>query len=73
MDLDTLDYSEETGVYCTRCRCGGGYTLSEAEMERGVDTVCCSMCTLAIRVLYKLVDTEDEGEGEKDVTDVGID
>ena len=61
VDLDAMDYSQETGVYSTRCRCGASYTLAEAEMERGVDTVCCSTCSLAIRVLYQPADEEEEG------------
>ena len=48
-----MDYSPERGTYSTDCRCGGNYSLTEAEMEAtAVDTVCCSTCSLAIKVLY---------------------
>ena len=37
-------------------------------MEEGLDTVCCSTCSLAIRVLYRLADeeVEEKGEGEEE-------
>ena len=61
-----MDYSLELGAYRTSCRCGGCYILTEREMEEeGLDTVCCSTCSLAIRVLYQAADSEGEEEGEE--------
>jgi diphthamide biosynthesis protein 4 len=63
VDLDSMDYSPETGTYSTHCRCGGSYSLAESEMEEAaVDTVCCSTCSLAIRVLYQQVLEPAEGQ-----------
>ena len=67
VDLDSMDYSPETGAYSTSCRCGGSYLLSESEMEESaVDTVCCSTCSLTIRVLYELAQEEGEEQEKKD-------
>lgn len=66
VDLDTMEYSMEIGAYNTVCRCGGSYTITEGEMEEGVDTVCCSRCSLAIRVLYQVAEEETE-EREHDM------
>ena len=66
IDLDKMDYSSETGTYTTVCRCGGSYNLTETEMEESaIDIVCCSMCSLAIRVLYQLAQEDGQDEGEK--------
>ena len=65
VDLDAMDYSLEAGAHSMMCRCGGSYTLTEGEMEEGLDTVCCSTCSLAIRVLYQLKDEEEEQEGAR--------
>ena len=63
VDLDSMDYDPETGTYSTECRCGGSYSLAESEMEEtAVDTVCCSMCSLAIRVLYQQMGEQAEGQ-----------
>ena len=62
-----MDYSLELGAYRTSCRCGGCYILTERDMEEeGLDTVCCSTCSLAIRVLYRAADTDGEEEGEEE-------
>ena len=66
VDLDAMDYCLQSGAYSMLCRCGGCYSLTEAEMERGLDTVCCSTCTLAIRVLYQLADEEEEEKEGKE-------
>ena len=58
LDLDEMTYDPETCSYSAPCRCGGCYVISEGEMERGVDTVNCSTCTLSIRVLYQEVRDE---------------
>ena len=52
IDLDEMTYDPETGSFSTPCRCSGCYIITEAEMEKGVDTVNCSTCTLSIHVLY---------------------
>ena len=60
LDLDEMTYDPETCSYSAPCRCGGCYVISEGEMERGVDTVNCSTCTLSIRVLYQEASDEDD-------------
>ena len=64
VDLDAMDYTPSLGTYSSPCRCGGSYTLRESDLEDGVDTVCCSSCTLSIRVLYQEVEVETEEEEE---------
>lgn len=67
VDLDSMEYEEEEeggGTYSTPCRCGGSYSLTEHDMEEGVDVVCCSMCTLSIRILYQLAE-KSGGEEER--------
>ncbi len=63
-----MTYNGSIGTYSTGCRCGGSYTITEGDLEVGVDTVCCSTCTLSIRVLYQEVEEEEEGkvEGEEE-------
>ena len=63
VDLDSMDYDSTLQSYFTACRCGGSYTVSERDLEEGVDTICCSSCTLSIRVLYQELMEEVEGQG----------
>ncbi|KAF9970054.1 DnaJ sub C member 24 [Actinomortierella ambigua] len=60
VDLDDIDYDEESGSYSTPCRCSGEYVVSEAELELGVDTVMCSTCSLIVRIHYEVASDEDE-------------
>lgn len=53
VDLDEMAFENATSSYSSPCRCGGDYVISEEEMTSGIDTVVCSMCTLAVRVLYQ--------------------
>ena len=68
VDLDSMEYEEEEeeggGAYSTPCRCGGSYTITEHDLEEGVDVVCCSTCTLSIRILYQLAE-KSGGEEER--------
>ena len=62
-----MEYSPEGGTYSTGCRCGGSYSITEEDMEGGVvDTVCCSTCSLAIRVLYQQLAEGNEREGDRE-------
>lgn len=55
-----------------RLRCGGLYSVSTSDLERGAEVVHCSGCSLAVRVLYAVIDDDGdddvtaEGEGEQD-------
>lgn len=57
IDLDDMEY--ESNAYYLECRCSGKYTITEDDLEQGIEIVCCDNCSLRIRVLYDIVD-EDE-------------
>jgi diphthamide biosynthesis protein 4 len=59
VDLDEMDYDEETGTFSLPCRCSGSYTIREQDMETGVDIANCDNCSLIIHVLYDVVDDDD--------------
>ncbi|KAI8576850.1 hypothetical protein K450DRAFT_254597 [Umbelopsis ramanniana AG] len=59
VDLDEMDYDEETGTFSLPCRCSGSYTIKEQDMETGVDIANCDNCSLIIHVLYDVVDDDD--------------
>ncbi len=61
VDLDTMTFDPASEVYSLSCRCGGCYLMSESDMESGVEVVCCTTCTLCVRVLYQpALGDEDE-------------
>lgn len=59
-DLDDLSFDEHSGTWSKECRCGigGGFVLSEAELESHIDDreiiVGCKGCSLWIRVLFSV-------------------
>ncbi|CAG8622896.1 8874_t:CDS:2 [Paraglomus occultum] len=57
VDLDEMDFNEESSTYSTECRCGGSYIISEHDMEEGKDVVGCINCSLKIKVLYDVIDS----------------
>ncbi|KAF9377189.1 Diphthamide biosynthesis protein 4 [Podila verticillata] len=59
IDLDDMDYDEESSIYTSPCRCSGEYIISEDELELGVDTVVCSTCSLIVRIHYEVADDDD--------------
>ncbi len=60
VDLDDMTFDPGSEAYSLSCRCGGEYVISETEMECGVEVVCCSTCTLCVRVLYQLARGDKE-------------
>ncbi|KAM8751003.1 dnaJ homolog subfamily C member 24 isoform 1-T3 [Acanthopagrus schlegelii] len=67
--LEDMTWDQDEGVHSYSCRCGGGYIVSEAEVEeetkrrqqgdteeeehRGV-VVCCDTCSLSVYVTWSL-------------------
>ena len=64
VDLDDMTFNPESETYSLPCRCGGCYDITEDDMERGVEIVCCSTCTLCVRVLYQLAHENGENLSE---------
>ena len=57
IDLDDMTYDEESATYSFACRCGtgGGFAITEDDLERGRDLVECRGCSSWIRVSYEMV------------------
>ncbi|KAG9291875.1 hypothetical protein G9A89_012160 [Geosiphon pyriformis] len=73
LDLDEMTYDEETSVYTIECRCGGRYSISEEDLEKGAEIVGCENCSLKIRILYDVIeDNEDVYNNEEDINDKKI-
>lgn len=53
VDLDNMTFDSTQAHYKSPCRCGGWYMVSENDLEGGVELVCCSTCSLSIRILYQ--------------------
>lgn len=60
IDLDDMEFDEESGTYASPCRCSGEYIISVNELELGVDTVTCSTCSLIVRIHYEAADDDEE-------------
>ncbi|KAI8337729.1 DNAJ heat shock N-terminal domain-containing protein [Chlamydoabsidia padenii] len=58
VDLDDMEY-EEGGTFSLMCRCSGYYVITENDLELGNDVVCCDNCSLRIRVLYDVVESDE--------------
>lgn len=56
----------DSGSFSSVCRCSGEYVITELDLENGHNTVCCSNCTLSIRVLYNML-ADDTGDGHQEM------
>nr|POE51508.1 diphthamide biosynthesis protein 4 [Quercus suber] len=62
VDLDSLDFDDQTQVWSRSCRCGDtkGFLLTERELETHVDegeiVVGCKGCSLWLKVLFSVAD-----------------
>lgn len=60
VDLDSLDFKEETQTWTRSCRCSdpAGFLVTEDELEKHIDdgelTVGCRGCSLWLRVLFSV-------------------
>ncbi|KAJ1931508.1 hypothetical protein EC988_009763, partial [Linderina pennispora] len=59
VDLDDMDFDEDTLVYSYPCRCSGQYSIGEADLEAGRDMAPCSDCSLKVRVLYEVAEDDE--------------
>lgn len=64
VDLDDMDVVNDD-EWAYPCRCSGTYTLSSKEMESGINIVHCDSCSLRIRVLYSIIDSDEDESGIK--------
>ncbi|KAM9990243.1 hypothetical protein ACTFIY_006290 [Dictyostelium cf. discoideum] len=54
IDLDDMEFIEENSEYIYPCRCGDHYIITEDQLSEGSDVVCCSGCSLSIKVIYQM-------------------
>ena len=52
VNFEEFDLCDD-GNYCYLCRCGGNLILTKTDALFQVDYVCCSMCSLCVKVEYK--------------------
>lgn len=57
VDLDDMTFHDETATYTFPCRCGsgGGFAITESDLEKGRDLVECRGCSSWIRVSYEII------------------
>eukprot|EP00002_Diphylleia_rotans_P000663 TRINITY_DN10339_c0_g1_i1.p1 TRINITY_DN10339_c0_g1~~TRINITY_DN10339_c0_g1_i1.p1 ORF type:complete len:149 (+),score=30.15 TRINITY_DN10339_c0_g1_i1:71-517(+) len=53
IDLDDMDFDEETEVYLYPCRCGDRYRVLIKDLEAGYHVFSCSGCSFSIHVTYQ--------------------
>ena len=51
VELDQMDYNGQEGLYSLSCRCGESYQVTAEDLTLGVTVVCCSGCSLCIKVV----------------------
>ncbi|KYR01498.1 DNAJ heat shock N-terminal domain-containing protein [Tieghemostelium lacteum] len=58
IDLDDMEYNEDTLEYYYNCRCGDKFVIREDQLSNDIDVACCGGCSLAIKVLFSTLDQE---------------
>jgi len=57
IDLDEMNYDESTQTYHTHCRCNGeGFSITESQLEEGIDYVVCGTCSFMKKVLFQSIE-----------------
>lgn len=57
------DFEDLGQVWTHDCRCGGQYTIEEADMEKDVHLIACSSCSEVIWVGYEACSSDDTTQG----------
>ncbi|KAI8909975.1 hypothetical protein DFJ77DRAFT_471541 [Powellomyces hirtus] len=58
VEIEDMDYDEETKAYYYPCPCGDKFEITEEELKDGEEIARCPSCSLIIRVIY---DPDDFG------------
>jgi diphthamide biosynthesis protein 3 len=65
IEIEDMEFDEETGNYTYPCPCGDKFVISLEDLLDGEDIAPCPSCSLKIRVIYDpedfLLDDDDEG------------
>ncbi|KAJ3270670.1 hypothetical protein HDV01_007494 [Terramyces sp. JEL0728] len=56
VDLDDMEYDEDSLTYSYGCRCGGLYTVTEEQLEGGIAGTECNQCSLCVKIHYQLAE-----------------
>ncbi|KAI8817126.1 uncharacterized protein EV422DRAFT_570969 [Fimicolochytrium jonesii] len=65
VEIEDMDYDEETKTYYYPCPCGDKFAITEDELRAGDEVAQCPSCSLIIRVIYdpeEFMDDEDGGD-----------
>jgi diphthamide biosynthesis protein 4 len=55
-----MEYDEDEETYFSECRCGGIYKITVDDLENNVNVISCDICSLKIKVLYEVIEDEEE-------------
>jgi len=59
--VESTDIIDEDGLYQYPCRCGGLFTISDSDMEKGHHLIGCNNCSEVVWAGYRLQSTDDDG------------
>jgi len=54
VEIEDMEYDEETETYYYPCPCGDKFAITKAELENGEDVARCPSCSLIVKVIYDL-------------------
>jgi len=67
VDIDDMDWNEETRTYTSPCPCGDMFVVTEDQLFNGETIAKCPSCSLVIKVIYNpddFLESEDEEGGD---------
>lgn len=62
VEIEDMEYDEETETYYYPCPCGDRFEITKEELESGEDVAKCPSCSLMLKVIY---DIDDFLQGEE--------
>lgn len=68
IEIEDFTWDPETKVYHTPCPCGDRFEITRSQLSRGIDIATCPSCSLIIRVIYDILDYEDDRSDEEQGT-----
>ncbi|KZT58048.1 zf-CSL-domain-containing protein [Calocera cornea HHB12733] len=66
IEIEDMVWDEAKGVFHYPCPCGDRFEITRKQLANGEDIATCPSCSLIIRVIFDMLDFEDEEDDEEE-------
>ncbi|KAI5480037.1 hypothetical protein MNV49_002002 [Pseudohyphozyma bogoriensis] len=67
LEIEDFAWDDVKQVFHYPCPCGDRFEITRSQLGKGEDIATCPSCSLIVRVIYDMMDYEDDASEEEEV------